>query len=262
MNVETKNFILKVVKEIGEIQFKNFFSHNKLKTRVKTKYFNDIVTNIDELSEKIFLDKIKNFGFKGRILTEEHGEIKLGKEKQRLIIDSLDGSFNYSKRNPNFCIAVALEENNQIVFSVVYNPITKDLFFAEKQKGAFLNNKRIEVSKTKDLHRSTIILAAFPNYKIKTLERIFSQLMRSGGLRLLMHVINLSLCYIAAGRYDGLIGFYKTLPEWDKVPGFFILEQAGGIVTDFSGRKWNNDTTKFVASNQNLHKELLKIITK
>ncbi len=115
-------------------------------------------------------------------------------------------------------------------------------------------------SSKKKLDETTIVLSAYPKYQVDKLERIFHILMSTGGLRLLMHSVNLNLCYVACGRYDGLIGFYKTLPEWDKVPGFFILEKAGGVVTDFSGKAWCKDTTKFIASNRQIHKLLLELI--
>lgn len=144
--------------------------------------------------------------------------------------------------------------------AAVYNPIANEFFFAERGKGAFLNNKKIRVSETNNLEKSTIILSAFPNHEIEKLQKIFLRLMTTGGLRLLEHVLNLNLCYIAAGRYDGCISFYSTLPEWDKMPGILILEEAGGKITDFYGKEVKNDIIKFIASNKKLHNNMLKIV--
>ena len=258
MNVKTKNFIIEVTKEIGKLQLKNF-SYRKMKFKTKSKYFNDIVTKVDKLSERLFLQKAKKFGFQGKILTEESGKMKLGNSNQKFILDPLDGSFFYSKGNPKFCVAIAMEENNKIVYATVHNPITKELWFAEKGKGSFLNGKKVKVSQTKDLNKSTITLTVFPNYKVKIMEKIFSKLMTSGGLRLLTHVANLNLCYIASGRYDGLLCFYRRLDEWDKIPGMFIAEQAGALVTDIKGKKYNKNTSEFIASNKFLHKKILSL---
>lgn len=261
MNKKLKTFVLNITKEIGKVQMKYFNSFKNLKIENKSQYFSDIFTNVDKIAEKLSIKKSKEFGFEGTILIEETGEIKLGNSKQRLIIDPLDGTFFYSKNIKNFCVAIALEENGQIIFATVYNPSTNEFFYAEKGKGAFLNNKKIEVSKNRELEKSTIILGAYPNHQLEKLQKIFLNLMTSGGLRLLAHLINLNLCYIAAGRYEGIIGFYSILPEWDKLPGFFILEEAKGKVTDFSNKKWDNNIVKFIASNNLLHNELLKIVS-
>jgi len=256
-NTKIKNFIINVTKEIGKYQLDNFSYTKKLKGKAKSKYFSDVLTKVDKISEKILIQKAKKIGFKGKILAEEMGKINLGNSNQRLIIDPLDGSYFYSRGIPNFCVAIALEENDKIIYATVYNPITKELFFAEKGKGAFLNGKKIKVSKTKDLIKSTIILSAYPHYEIGTIEKIFTRLMNSVGLTLLLHLVNMNLCYIADGKYDGIIGYYSILPEWDKLPGVFILEEAGGLITDINGKKWNKSTTKFIASNKILHKNLL-----
>ena len=260
MSINNKDFLVGVTKDIGKVHLKYFPHVNRLKSKVKTKYFNDIVTSVDLITEKLVIKKLKKVGYKGTLLMEETGEIKFGNEDKRIIIDSLDGTFFYSKGLYNFCVATAMEEKGKCMLATVYNPATNEFFLAERGKGAFLNGKRIKVSKTKNPEKSTIVLSAFPNHEIEKLQRIFLRLMTSGGLRLLEHVLNLNLCYIANGRFDGYISFYSTLPEWDKLPGILILEEAGGKITDFSGNEIKKDSTKFVASNNKLHKDIMKIV--
>lgn len=257
MKIE-KESLINLVRKVGNNQLKLLPTVSVIEK--KSKYFNDISTNIDKISEKIMIDEIRKLGFKGKILTEESGKLNLGNSNERIILDPLDGSFFYLRGIPEFSITIALESNGEIIFAVVYNPITKDLFWAERGKGAFNNNKKICVSKTKQLDKSTIILSAYPNYEIKKITKIFMSLMKTSGLRFLKLLTNLNLCYVAAGRYDGYIGFYKILPEWDKLAGFFILEEAHGVVTDFDNSEWNRNTTKFVASNNKLHEKIISIV--
>lgn len=260
MNINYKKFVIKLAKDVGEVQLKHFPKSGEIKSRNKTKFFGDIVTKVDMAAEKIVAAHAKKIGYKGKILMEESGETSFGDEDKRLIVDSLDGTFFYSKGFHNFCVAIALEEKGRRFMAVVYNPISDELFFAERGKGTWLNGKKIHVSEAADINRSTIILSAFPNHEIEMLQKIFLKLMTTGGLRLLQHVLNLNLCYTAAGRYDGCIAFYSRLPEWDKFPGMLILEEAGGKITDLNGAECKNDATKFIASNGKLHESLLRMV--
>ncbi|OHE55543.1 MAG: hypothetical protein A3K61_05400 [Thaumarchaeota archaeon RBG_16_49_8] len=260
MNQKTKKFLLDLMEEIGEIHLRYLGHTEKLAVEPKSRYFNDIVTKVDRIAEEVLFRRAKEFGFTGKILSEESGEVKLGDSNQRIIADLLDGTFFYSKSIPNFCAATALEEDDNLVFSAVLCPVTGELFTAEKGKGAALNNRRIEVSSINDLNKATVVFSAFPDYEVERLGKIFSLLMKSGGLKLLSHVQNLNLCYLAAGRYDGYIVFLKELPLWDRLPGLLIAEEAGAVTTDFSGNSLSRDTSKFVTSNNLLHKDLLKMV--
>ena len=260
MDARTKKFIINVTKEIGKIHLNNFSATKKVKFKAKSKYLSDIITKVDKISEDLFIKKTKKFGFKGTITTEESGEVGLGNSNQRLIIDPLDGTFFYSRGIPNFCVAIALEDNNKIICSTVYNAATNELFFAERG-AAYLNGKRIKVSNTRNINKSTIIFSAYPKYKLKKVGSIFSNLMSFGGLRFLQHLGNLNLCYIADARYDAMIAFYRILSEWDKIPGIFILEQAGGKVTDFNGNKWNINSNNIVSSNNKFHDKIIELLS-
>ncbi|MEM5777206.1 MAG: inositol monophosphatase [Candidatus Aenigmatarchaeota archaeon] len=261
MNKKEKNFILNLAREIGKVQLKHFLLTKDLEISTKSKYFNDIITKVDIIAEKLLLEKTEKFGFSGTILTEETGIKKLGDSNKKIIVDPLDGTFFYSRKINNFCVAIAFEESNETVFSVVYNPATKEFFYAEKSKGAFLNGEKIQVSSTNHLKKSTILFSVYPNYKLEKTTRIFVNLMKTGGLRFLTHLFNMNLCYVACGKFDGIIVFYKKLPEWDKIPGILILEEAGGLATNFDGKRWSRNDTKIIASNGILHKQLLKIVS-
>jgi myo-inositol-1(or 4)-monophosphatase len=260
MKPNEKSLMISITKDIGKLQLRYFPRDSRLKSKVKSKYFNDIVTKVDILAEKMVFKKLKKSGYKGRLLIEESGDIRLGEDDKKIIIDPLDGTFFYSRGLSNFCVATTFEIGSSIVMSTVLNPFSQEFFMAEKGKGSFLNGKKIRVSETKDLNKSTIILSAFPNHQIDKLQKIFVKMMTTGGLRLLEHVLNLNLCYIASGRYDGYISFYSKLPLWDKLPGMLILREAGGVITDFEGRDVKNDVVKFVASNGKLHKKILEFV--
>jgi myo-inositol-1(or 4)-monophosphatase len=260
MNPRERNLIMSITRDIGKLQLRYFPRDRRLKSKVKSKYFNDIVTKVDIMAEKLVFERLKKSGYKGRLLMEEAGDINLGEDDKRIIIDSLDGTFFYSRGLSNFCVATAFETGSSTVMSTVFNPISQEFFMAERGKGSFLNGKKIRVSETTDLNKSTIVLSAFPNHQIEKLQKIFVKMMTTGGLRLLEHVLNLNLCYIASGRYDGYVSFYSTLPLWDKLPGMLILKEAGGVITDFEGKKVKNDVVKFVASNRRLNKKLLEFV--
>lgn len=258
--MDEKKFIIEITKMIGKLHLKYFPNIGKLNFQTKSEYFNDIVTEVDKAAEKLVIDELKKSGYSGKLLMEESGEIKFGGEDTRIIIDSLDGTFFYSKGLSNFCVATSLEHKGKIILSTVFNPVLNEFFMAEKGKGSFLNGKRIKVSDSTDIKKSTIILSAFPNHEIGKLEKIFVNMMTTGGLRLLGHVLNLNLCYIASGRYDGCISFYSNLPIWDKCSGMLILREAGGMLTDFNGDELRDDAVKFIASNGKIHKEMLNIV--
>ncbi len=227
----------------GKIILKDF--NSKIKSYHKGK--NDIVTDTDYKVEKYLIKKLnKKFPDHG-IVSEES---KPHKKKFYWIIDPLDGTINFSRRIPYFGVNIALATKDKVLLGVTYNPLTKELFWAEKKNGTFLNGKRIKVSKNKNvkmgmINSSTKYIKKLPNPK--TARRFGSSA--------------IIFTDIAKGIMDADI-ISKKIHIWDFAPGALMVEEAGGKVTDLKGKKWSLNSKDIVASNGKIHKELLKYLKK
>ncbi|MCB1827039.1 MAG: inositol monophosphatase, partial [Coxiellaceae bacterium] len=196
----------------------------------------DIVTQVDMLSEQEIIEHIKKAYPSHDILAEENGLMK-GKEDCEYcwIIDPLDGSTNYVHGFPHFAISIAVKKGDKIEAGVVYDPIRQELFSAVRGEGAFVDNRRIRVSETKKLE-TALIGTGFPFKKkqhikpyLTTFESIFSEV---SGIRR-AGAAALDLAYVAAGRLDGF--WEASLAEWDMAAGSLLIQEAGGLITDFQG---------------------------
>jgi myo-inositol-1(or 4)-monophosphatase len=221
----------------------------------------NLVTEIDKGSEKKIIDFLKSRFPNHSILAEESGETNLGSDF-KWIIDPLDGTTNYTHSFPVFCVSIALEFKGEVILGVVYDPNLDELFYAEKGKGAFLNGKRISVSKTDKLIKS-MLATGFP-YNVKEnpdncIEHFVNFLMEAQAIRRLGSAA-LDLVYVACGRLDGF--WEVNLNPWDTAAGKIIVEEAGGKVTDFYGNDFNIYTKGIVASNGLIHEQMLEVIKK
>lgn len=227
--------------------------------RIEFKGEINIVTEADRISEAIIMDMIKSHFPDHEILSEESA--RSGPSSPYLwIIDPLDGTTNYAHGFPVFAISAALQFNDEIIVAVVRNPILNELFVAEKGKGAFLNGKRIRVSQVDKL--STSLLATGFPYDIRTSKKdnlnyfsVFSkkaQAVRRAGSAVL------DLCYVACGRFDGF--WEMKLGPWDMAAGILMVEEAGGMVSDFHGNRCSIFKGEIVASNGLIHHELIETI--
>jgi myo-inositol-1(or 4)-monophosphatase len=221
----------------------------------------NLVTEIDKGSEKKIIDFLKSRFPNHSILAEESGETNLGSDF-KWIIDPLDGTTNYTHSFPVFCVSIALEFKGEVILGVVYDPNLDELFYAEKGKGAFLNGKRISVSKTDKLIKS-MLATGFP-YNVKEnpdncIEHFVNFLMEVQAIRRLGSAA-LDLVYVACGRLDGF--WEVNLNPWDTAAGKIIVEEAGGKVTDFYGNDFNIYTKGIVASNGLIHEQMLEVIKK
>jgi myo-inositol-1(or 4)-monophosphatase len=221
----------------------------------------NLVTEIDKGSEKKIIDFLKSRFPNHSILAEESGETNPGSDF-KWIIDPLDGTTNYTHSFPVFCVSIALEFKGEVILGVVYDPNLDELFYAEKGKGAFLNGKRISVSKTDKLIKS-MLATGFP-YNVKEnpdncIEHFVNFLMEAQAIRRLGSAA-LDLVYVACGRLDGF--WEVNLNPWDTAAGKIIVEEAGGKVTDFYGNDFNIYTKGIVASNGLIHEQMLEVIKK
>jgi myo-inositol-1(or 4)-monophosphatase len=211
------------------------------KLKVKHKGEIDIVTEADYLSEekKDYTDIPSSFIW---------------------FIDPLDGTTNFAHGLPIFCISIALEVEGEIMMGLVYDPPREELFFALNGKGAYLNNKRIKVSETKKLDKS-LLVTGFP-YDVRTskennLNYFQSFIMKAQAVRRLGSAA-LDLCYVASGRFDGF--WEMKLSPWDVAAGSLIVKEAGGEVTNFSGKKFNIHGREILADNGLIHKKMIEVL--
>ena len=198
---------------------------------------NDFVTEVDRAAEQAIIDVLTGAYPDHAILAEESGpSANLHDENENVwIIDPLDGTTNFMHGFPQYCVSIALQQRGQITQAVVYDPNRNDLFTASKGGGAFLNEKRIRVTK-RDKLADSLIGTGFPYSDLAGLDeylrmfRIMTE--RSRGLRRPGSAA-LDLAYVAAGRLDGF--FEKTLKPWDVAAGSLLITEAGGIVGTFAG---------------------------
>jgi myo-inositol-1(or 4)-monophosphatase len=241
----------------GEILLENFRKVSKDKIRKKAK--NDFLSFVDETSEKKIISIIKESFPQHSILAEETG-LSNNKNDYQWIIDPLDGTTNYLAGIPVFAVSIGLQHKDELILGVIYDPSHDELFWAEKGNGAFINDKEISVSSSKQLEDS-LIATGFP-FKLKHLvpeyleawKKIFHS---SIGMRR-MGAAAIDLAYVAAGRFDG---FWEIgLSPWDMAAGALIIREAGGKVTDFWDKEQFLNTGYIVANNSKIHNELIEKI--
>lgn len=230
---------------------------NQRKT-IKFKGRIDPVTNIDIKADKFISSKIISQYPDHNILTEE-ATTKVNHQKSSLfrwIIDPIDGTVNYSHKYPVYAVSIALEFNGNIIVGVVYDPQRDELFSSASGMGAYLNGKKINVSKEHKLERS--LLATGFSYEIATLRKnnlgLFARMAKKvQGIRRTGSAA-LDLCWLACGRIDGYWELY--LFPWDVAGGWLIVEEAKGKVTGIDGKKYSLSNNHILASNKLLHSKL------
>ncbi|MBN1559268.1 inositol monophosphatase [candidate division KSB1 bacterium] len=225
---------------------------------IETKSKSDFVTTVDKKSEECIVTIIHNYFPDHKIYAEE--SLRQAAGGYRWIIDPLDGTTNYIHGVPIFTVSIGVEYDGDVIVGVVYDPTRDELFYAEKNKGAFLNDKSIRASQV-DQAELVLLGTGYP-FRIKeyldlyqeSFKRFFQQvsgIRRAGSAAL-------DLCYVACGRFDG---FWELgLHPWDIAAASLILEQAGGLVTDFGGGTDVLQTGNTIASNSHLHPMMLQTI--
>ena len=220
----------------------------------------NLVTEIDKRSEKIIIDHIKKYYPGHDILAEESGARSSPGSKYKWIIDPLDGTTNYTHAFPVFCVSIGVEYQEELLLGVIYDPNFDELFTAEKGKGAYLNGRRISVSRTSSLDKS-LLVTGFP-YNIAdnpdhAVEHFVGFLMKAQAIRR-MGSAAIDLAYTAAGRYDGF--WEVALNPWDMAAGALMVTEAGGTITDFSGAPFSIYRKEVLASNGITHTEMMQVL--
>lgn len=243
----------------GAEEILRFFNHSFIISNKEGR--NNLVTEADHASEKAILEVIKT-NFPGHsILTEETGDLPQESD-YKWIVDPIDGTINFAHGIPINCVSIGLEFRGDMIMGMVYNPHLKELFFAEKGKGATLNDKPIKVSSETDVMKSCLV-TGFPyiylNIPNGPLD-IFERLIREGVPVRRLGSAAIDLCWVACGRFDG---FYEhKLEPWDSAAGGLIVNEAGGKVTDFSGGEFSVYQHRILATNSIIHDQMLNIINK
>ena len=239
-----------LIRDFGEIE----------NLQVSSKGPGDFVTSADKRTEKILIEELQNAHPDYGIITEETGTINKSNTKNRWIIDPIDGTMNFMNGIPQFAISIGYEEEDEIKCGVIFNPITNEMFSAEKGNGAYLNNSRVRVSKKKNI-KDALIVTGGPKAASKIKEKIFSEY-----INVSKNVSNvrkfgsaaLDMAYVACGRFDGY--WQRELNYWDVAAGIIILKEAGGFIDFFD--QDNNFPLKrnILATNSIIHQELKELI--
>lgn len=233
------NIMIKAIEKASKSVIRDFGEVEKLQVSKKGPY--DFVTKTDKHVEKILIEELsktkKNYSF----LSEEVGSIKNKDQENVWIIDPIDGTTNFLHGIPHFAICIALQSKKEIVSGLIFDPIKDEMFFAEKNKGAFLNNHRLRVSNKNSLE-DCLFSSNHEGVKYSDLN------IRSSGCAAL------DLAYVASGRLDGF--FQNKINLWDVAAGALLVKEAGGIVNDLNQYPINNINIK--ASSTSINDQMVK----
>jgi len=220
-----------LIRDFGEIE----------KLQVSKKGPADFVTNADLKAEKIILEELKKARPNYSIISEESGVEKNKDKNNTWIVDPIDGTVNFLHGIPHFAISIALKSKDEIVSGLIFDPIKNEMFFAEKDNGAFFNNQRIRVSKKNQINDCLFVTGG----KIENEPDLPYRKTGSAAL---------DMAYVAAGRYDGY--FQYDLNLWDIAAGIIIVKEAGGVLNEIDLSIIKN--IKIIASTADINSKLLQ----
>ena len=253
------NIAIKAARSAGSIINRAALDLEVLK--VGSKGPNDFVSEVDQMAENIIIETLLEAYPGHGILAEESGRTHGAKNSEFVwIIDPLDGTTNFIHGFPVYAVSIALAHRNQVHQAVVYDPTRNDMFYASRGRGAFLNDRRLRVSKRTRIS-DALIGTGFPFRKgdnFKRYVKMFEEVMQScAGLRR-PGAAALDLCYVAAGYYDG---FFETgLNPWDVAAGSLIITEAGGLIGNFTGEADYLYQREVVAGNPKVYGQLVSIL--
>ena len=237
------NTMVKASEKASKALIRDFGELEKL--QVSSKGPSDFVTNADVKAEKIIIEELIKSKRNYSIISEERGKKIINDKDNVWIIDPIDGTTNFLHGIPHFAISIALKSKNEIVSGLIYDPIKDEMFYAEKNNGAYCNNQRIRVSNKKNLENCLFATGGNNINEINTKKDIIIR--KSGSAAL-------DMAYVAAGKFDGY--FQKNLNIWDIAAGIILVKEAGGIINDIDITKHEN--IKVLASNNEINEKLIK----
>ena len=239
-----------IIRDFGEIE----------KLQVSLKGPGDFVTASDKKAEKILIEELHKARPRFSILSEEIGQIT-NDEEFKWIIDPIDGTANFLHGIPHFAISIGLEQNNEIICGIVFDPIKDETFVAEKGNGSYLNNQRIRVSSRSKLE-NCIIFTGGPRSESKNKDLAMEEYKKFSSKVLIpirkMGSASLDIAYVAAGRCDGF--WQRNLNYWDIAAGIILVKESGGFVTDFDGEYRYLQNKTLLVTNSKINNEMIEVL--
>lgn len=252
------NVAIESVKKAGEIL--KGFQGSHLKVWRKTGF--DIVSEADISAQKEIIQHLKKYFPDHLFLSEELEVPSEATRRFRWIVDPLDGTINYVSGLPLFSISVALQDEGKTILGVIFDPVTDELYTSIRGRGSFANGKKIEVSDTPDLGESVLAFMLTSHYTKELVNEVIGHInklaMSCRGLRLYVSQA-LELAYTASGRLDGT--FCVKSRGFSAAAGALVVREAGGRVTDLSGREFDNHSRSLLATNALLHDRIVHILS-
>jgi myo-inositol-1(or 4)-monophosphatase len=255
------NVIIAAARKAGRPLIRDFGELENL--QISRKGPADFVTSADERTEHILMEELSKarpgYGF----FNEETGKHEGTDKSHRFIIDPIDGTTNFMHGVPVFAISIALEREGQLVSALVYNPVSDEMYVAEKGHGAYLNDKRLRVAARKTLPE-TLMATGIPflgratdEERERSLAEIEAVVSRTSGIRRFGSAA-IDLACVAAGRFDAF--WERDLHAWDIAAGILLVREAGGVVTNLDGSPDPLKNGDVLAANETLHPQLLQIL--
>jgi len=254
----TLNIAVKAALRAGKIINRASLDIGQLK--VSTKQQNDFVTEVDKAAESVIIETLRETYPKHAILAEETGQSGPQDSEHLWIIDPLDGTTNFIHGFPQYAVSIGMAHKGVLTHAVIFDPSRNELFTASKGAGAFLNDKRIRVSKCTRIDEA-LIGTGFPYRMFDHVDAyldIFKEMTRrSAGVRR-PGAASLDLAYVACGRFDGFWEF--GLSPWDMAAGALLISEAGGLVGDLSGESNYLTTGNIVGGTPKVFAQILQVI--
>ncbi len=256
---EILEFTKELASEAGKIIISYFQGRFGIESKDSAPNGIDIVTDADKASERFILSQIRKSFPSHDIMTEETSLDRSG-SRFLWIVDPLDGTVNFAHSYPQFCVSIALMEQEAIRLGVVFDPVRQEMFWASDGEGAFLNGSAIRVTQSDNLYRC-IVGTGFPYDKARSmtnnLREFCAVTLKTQGIRRSGSAA-LDLAWVTCGRLDGF--WELKLKPWDFAAGMLLVREAGGTVTNRRGRKMKISSQSIVATNSFIHDELLNIL--
>lgn len=251
-----KQVLLEATKEAGKIIQQYFQGSFNIENK---EGINNLVTEVDKHSEKAIIDIIRKNYPGHSIISEEVGEM-LQESDYQWIIDPIDGTVNFAHGIPICCVSIGLKHKDELLLGAVYNPMMNELFFAEKGKGAYLNDKPIRVSSKTNFAKACLVTGfpyKWPNSSEHPI-RVFERFILEGLPVRRLGSAAIDLCWVACGRFDGFWEY--NLSSWDVAAGYLIVQEAGGRITNFDGAPYSVFDKETLATNGHIHEDMLRLI--
>ncbi|MDX9893714.1 MAG: inositol monophosphatase [Patescibacteria group bacterium] len=249
-----KDFTVKLALQAGQEIAKRFTRQQIVKYKTKRQ----VVTQADLIADRIITKAIKQKFPAHNIISEESGLLQ-NQSEYTWVIDPLDGTTNFTLGINFFAVSIALFKSSQPIMGVIYDPINQTIYTAQQGKGSYLNNRRLKVSARNKISDSILTFChGEGNRDINRVSQIRQRLIAKAKNARLFGCASLELGLVASGRTESFL--VPSARSWDVGAGVIIVREAGGAVTDFKGQNWNIKSKDMVASNDLIHRELIKIL--